>query len=258
VVGRRTRIAAWVARSSTIAAVGGSIAIGLMVAAAPSPAAFIAMCAAIPSLAVVRKLAQRELARLPEYQADAHARGDADALAEVRRVWTSLGGKGRRANALAKLLEGEELALRERWKDARDAFVAVDRAALPAAHALNVENWIAYATAQAGDPLGALAIIDEAIAATDDASRPHLEQTRARVLVLLGRPREALAFLEESVNEAVHDRALNQRYYWLGVANDGLGNDDAARHAYDRAASLDGPYQEKAREALGSRTPFRG
>jgi predicted Zn-dependent protease len=159
---------------------------------------------------------------------------------------------------LAKVLEGEELSLREKWEEARDAFVAVDPSVLPADHALNVMSWIAYTTAQSGDPLRALGIIDEAIAATDDASRPHLEQIRARVLVLLGRPAEALSFLEESVKEDVHDRARSQRFYWLGVANDGLGNDDAARQAYERAASLEGPFAEKAQKALGSKTPFRG
>lgn len=257
-VTRRTRIAAWIARSSTsTAAVAGSVALGVSLLAAPSIAT-VAIIVTAPAWFAARKFAQWELGHLPDYHADAHARGDADALAEVRRVWTNIGAKGPRADALAKMLEAEELALREKWEEAREAFLAVNRAALPTAFGLNVKNWIAYATAEAGDPLRGLERIDEAIAEADDADRPHLEQTRARVLILLGRARDALPFLEESVKEAVHDRALNQRYYWLGVANDGLGNDDAARQAFERAASLDGPFKEKARKALGTRTPFRG
>jgi tetratricopeptide (TPR) repeat protein len=258
---RWTRVSARLARGqrayvalASVIGTGAYLAIG-------ANAAFVAMVTALPAWLIARALAEKELARLPDYQAEAHARGDADALAAVRRIWTSLGAKGARSDALAKMLEGEELALREKWKEARDAFSAVDVAALPAAYALNVKNWVAYATAQAGDPLRALEIIDAAIAsiaASDGASRPHLETTRARVLVLLGRPADALPFLEEAAKETVHDRALNQRLYWLGVANDGLGNDDAARQAYERAAALEGPCREKARKALASRTPFRG
>jgi tetratricopeptide (TPR) repeat protein len=253
----RTRAAAWFARQQKATAVAGSLALGLSAIALPEIGFFVA-AGVVPMWFVTRWLARWELGRLPMYQADAHARGDADALAEVRRIWTSLGAKGPRAEALAKLLEGEELALREKWTEARDAFVAVDLSALPAAHGINVKNWIAYATAQAGDPLRALGIIDEAIATASEADRPPLEQTRARVLVLLGRPGDALSFLEASVKEAVHDRALNQRFYWLGLANEGLGNDDAARQAFERAAALDGPFKEKASKALISKTPFRG
>lgn len=220
--------------------------------------ATIAICALTPAWFIARKVAQWELSHLPAYQADAHARGDADALAEVRRIWTSLGAKGPRAEALAKMLEAEEHALREKWVEARDAFVAVDIGALPPAFGPNVQNWIAYATAQAGESLRGLQIIERAIAKSDDVNRPHLEQTRARILVLLGRPGVALSFLEESVKEDVHDRALNQRFYWLGLANEGLGNDDAARQAFERAAALEGPFKEKATKALGSKTPFRG
>ena len=235
----------------------GSLALGLSSVALPQVGFFVA-AGLVPVWFITRWLARWELGRLPVYQADAHARGDADALAEVRRIWTSLGAKGPRADALAKLLEGEELALREKWTEARDAFMAVDLSSLPEAHGFNVKSWIAYATAQAGDPLRALGIIDVAIAAAGDADRPHLEQTRARILVLLGRPGDALSFLEESVKEDVHDRALNQRFYWLGLANEGLGNDDAARQAFERAAALEGPFKEKATKALGSKTPFRG
>jgi tetratricopeptide (TPR) repeat protein len=259
VVRGRTRAAAWVARSSTSIAVGGSIAIGATLVAAPAVAT-VAIVAAVPAFFAARKLAAWELGRLPDYHADAHARGDADALAGVRRIWTNIGAKGPRASALAKMLEAEELALREKWKEARDAFRAVDRTALPAVFGPSLKNWNAYTTARAGEPLAALAIVGAALAEThaDDPNRPSLEQTRARILVLLGRAHEALPFFEEAVKEAVHDRALNQRYYWLGVANDGAGNDDAARVAYERAAALEGPYQDKARAALGGRTPFRG
>lgn len=239
-------------------AVGGVATLAATLAVLPTTAQLFATLALLPAWAVAKKLAEWELGRLPDYQAEAHATGDADALAEVRRIWTSLGGKGPRAAALAKMLEGEELALREKWEEARAAFCAVDRNALPAMHALNVKNWIAYTTAQAGDALRALGIIDEAIATADDASRPHLEQTRARVLVLLGRPSDAIEFLEESVKEDVHDRALNQRYYWLALANEGLGNDDAARQAFEKAASLERPFREKAKKSLSAKTPFRG
>jgi predicted Zn-dependent protease len=258
VVSTKTRIAAAFARRANAYGVVGLAAVGATVAAVPHPATFFAILGAVPAWFVIKKLVGWELGRLPEYQAEAHATGDADALAEVRRIWKTLGGKGARADALAKMLEGEELALREKWEEARDAFLAVDRTVLPAVYALNVKNWIAYTTAQAGEALRALGIIDEAIAAADDTSRPHLEQTRARVLVLLGRPSDAIEFLEESVKEDVHDRALNQRYYWLALANEGLGNDDAARQAFEKAASLEGPFREKASRALTAKTPFRG
>jgi tetratricopeptide (TPR) repeat protein len=258
VVTRWTRLAAWLARSSRIVALVGIAVVGFIMMTFASVAAFVTVCLVFPAWFVVRGLAERELARLPSYQADAHARGDADALAEVRRVWTAIGARGPRADALAGSLLGEELALREKWGEARDAFLAVDLSVLPAAYALNVKNWIAYAMAQAGDPLRALDVVDAAIAKADDANRPHLEITRARVLVLLGRPGDALSILEESVKEDVHDRALNLRFYWLALANDGLGNDDAARQAYERAAALDGPFREKARKALAAKTPFRG
>lgn len=255
---RWTRLSARIARGhpayiALASVVGG----GAYLAVGPT-AAFVSLLGLFPAWLVARRLAEKELARLPAYQAEAHARGDAAALAEVRRIWTNLGAKGPRADALSKVLEGEELAIREKWKEAAGAFGAVDLSALPAEYAFNVKNWIAYATAQAGDPLHALDIIERAIADADDANRPHLHITRARVLVLLGRPNDALPILEESVKEVVHDRALNLRFYWLGLANEGLGNDDAARQAFERAAALDGPFKEKARRALTSKTPFRG
>jgi tetratricopeptide (TPR) repeat protein len=258
VVTRWTRVAAWIARTSKVSTATGTAVAGAALAASPHLVTMIAVCGTIPVWLVARAFAERELARLPSYQADAHARGDAEALAEVRRVWTNIGAKGPRADALAKVLEGEELALREKWKESRAAFVAVDLSVLPEAYATNVKDWIAYVTAQAGDPLRALDLIDAAIAGADDETRPSLEHTRARVLVLLGRPADALPALEASVKEAVHDRALNARYYWLAMANDGLGNDDEARQAFERAASLEGPFKEKARKALAAKTPFRG
>lgn len=258
----RTRLAARIAKYGYALSGAGVVVVGSVYAAGlGATAAFVALVATFPVFLFARQFAQRELARLPAMQADAHARGDADALAEVRKIWTSLGAFGPRADALSRLLEGEELALRERWKEARDAFAAVDGSVLPEAHAQNVKSWLAYAMAEAGDPLRALDVIDDAIAAAHRTNQPHrhLVLTRARVLVLLGRPADALPLLEESVKERdVHDRALNLRFYWLALANDALGNDDAARHAFERCASLDGPFQEKARRALASRTPFRG
>jgi tetratricopeptide (TPR) repeat protein len=237
--------------------VGTGSAVGL-IGLLGANAAAIAICSVLPGWLVPRYASGRELARLPAYQADAHMRGDADALAQVRRIWTALAAKGARADALSQGLLGEELALRERWSEARDSFLRIDLRSVPDAYALNLEDWIAHTTAMAGDPVRALALIDEAIAQAKEPMLPHLGITRAKILVQLGRPGEAIEVLERAAKERVHARALNQRLYWLGVAHEGLGHDDAARDALARAAELPGPYAEKARLALAGKTPFRG
>lgn len=221
-------------------------------------------CAAVGVLAVVRKLAYREADRLPQRYYDAFARGDADELAALNRLFTLFYSDRDERRAHDTMRLGEEMIVRKRWPDAQAALEKVDLEWFPPHSRAVVLNNLAYATARNGNPVAALEIVERAYAEGDKAAGakmtnalPSMRATHAIALTLAGRHEEALPLLELCVKEGTA-RSRNERLYWLGYVERMLGRDDEARIAFAQAIELGGPCTEEARAALADGTPFRG
>lgn len=220
-----------------------------------------------PALAawiVVRRAALRETRKLPARYADAFARSDADALAEVRRLYGYLYADSVVADAIMHALAGTELLVRKQWGDARDELAKVERRVLPKEVDVISLNNLAYATARAGDAARGVILVESALeqarhVETDAMKRslPSLHGTHGIALHLAGRHEDALPILEEVAQADGIDRLRNERLYWLGCAYRAVGRDDDAHAAFSRAADIEGPCRDDARAELAGRTPFR-
>lgn len=223
-----------------------------------------ALYAGVAFLFVVRWLAFRETAKLPARYYDAFARSDADELAALSKVFRLFHpDRGERA-AHERMRFGEEMIVRKRWLDARQALAGIDLGYFPSYSRAVILNNLAYVTARSGDPAGALAIVDRACAEGEKAPRekmapvmPTLRGTRGIALMLSGKHDEALPLLEDGANEG-SARSRNERAYWLGRTYRLLGRHDEARAAFARAVEIQGPCVDDARAALAEiSAPYR-
>ena len=212
----------------------------------------------------VRKLAYREADTLPQRYYDAFARGDADELAALNRLFRLFHPDSDERAAHENMRLGEEMIVRKRWAEAETALAKVGLDYFPAHSRAVVLNNLAYVTARNGDPLKALEIIERAFAEGDKSpgekmikALPSLHGTHGIALFLAGRPEEALALLQLGVKDGTA-RSRNERWYWLGRVYRTLGRDDEARDAFTRAIDLGGPCTDEAKEALAEATPYRG
>lgn len=214
---------------------------------------------------VVRAAAFRELRKLPQRYADAFERGDADALAEVSRLFAYVYADSVIADAMLHSLAGVELIVRKKWIEARDELAKVKRRVLPKESDIVALNNFAYATARAGDAAKGVILAESAVEQARHIDTPTMKRyvaslrgTHAIALHLADRNDEALPILEEIVREEALPRLANERNYWLGRVYRALGRQDDAHAAFARAAELEGPCREEARTELASSSPFRG
>lgn len=179
----------------------------------------------------VRKLAYREADKLPQRYYDAFARGDADGLAALNRLFRLFHPDGDERAAHENMRLGEEMIVRKRWAEAENALARVKLDVFPAHSRAVVLNNLAYVTARNGNPTKAIEIVERAFAEGDKApgakmipSLPSLRGTHGIALFLAGRPEEALPLLDAAED---HDET-------------------------------ESPFAENARALLATATPFRG
>jgi hypothetical protein len=214
---------------------------------------------------ILRAAAFRELRKLPQRYADAFERGDADALAEVSRLFAYVYADSVMADAMLHSLAGVELIVRKKWIEARDELAKVKRRVLPKESDVVALNNFAYATARAGDATKAVTLAESAVEQARHIDTPTMKRyiaslrgTHAIALHLADRNDEALPILEEVAREEALPRLVNERSYWLGRVYRALGRQDDAHAAFSRAAAVEGPCRDEARSELASSTPFRG
>ncbi|MBX3261314.1 MAG: tetratricopeptide repeat protein [Labilithrix sp.] len=202
----------------------------------------------------------REARSLNDAYRDAFARGDADAADAIARRIAELQPPAppRVTEARESVGIGERLLLRQDWAAARDVLSSIDRKLLEAAQRPGVLNNLAYATAQAGDPDGAIALAERALAEAERArDYPpdkvlNIRGTRGIALSLAGRHEEAVAALAPLLEARAAPHAAATRGFYLGSSLWTLARRDDARREWRRAASLTGPFAIRARERLAA------
>ena len=224
-------------------------------------------CLAVFVLWAAQKLAFRETRDLPQRYYDAFARGDADELAALGKLFRLFHPDEDERAAHENMRLGEEMIIRKRWAEAQAALAKVDLDQFVSSSRAVILNNLAYATARSGNPEEALAIIERAYAEADKSPNermvkalPSLRGTQGIALTLAGRHEEALPLLALGVEDG-SARSRSERWYWLGRVHRTLGREDDARDAFAKAIELggeSGPCAEEAKAALAEGTPFRG
>ena len=198
---------------------------------------------------------------------DAYARGDAEQAEHFSALMHALGnalsaglggsGDSPGAQEMEKVGKGERLLLAERWAEGRDVLASIDRSLLPLMNRPGVLNNLAYATAQAGDPGRAIALIADALKEAEaigpdypQEKLPFLHATHAIALHLDDKHEEAIALLEPLVAIEKPVRTRSTRAYYLGQAYRALGRTSDAARMFELAANGEGPFAKRAADAL--------
>jgi tetratricopeptide (TPR) repeat protein len=149
----------------------------------------------------------------------------------------------------------EVLLIEERWVEARDALATVDRARLDRRLQAGLLNNLAWSTAHAGDPRGAVEIAERALAEARAAASARTEAIRGTlgVAYALGdRPSDAIPILEGALRAGGTPRMQAIRAFFLGEARRARGEHQAAADAYRKAIATQraGKWTVRAQRAL--------
>jgi tetratricopeptide (TPR) repeat protein len=201
---------------------------------------------------------------LAQYK-EAFDRGDAEAARRIRTLVRAGSSDGALTRESDKVGRGEMCLLNEKWAEARDFLAQVDRSLIPRKAQPGVLSNLAYATAQAGEPERAIALVRQALAEAEAQGAeypaekwPYLRGTHGVALGLAGHHDDAVAWLEPLIAIERPPRARSTRAYYLGQSYRALGRFAEAAKAYAVAAKADGPFADRARAALRSLHPHRG
>jgi tetratricopeptide (TPR) repeat protein len=233
----------------------------------PTPVVLAAV-GALVVFGLVMSLAVFRAQRLQRRYYDAYARADIETVRALQRM---MHGEHEPRNAFERAnraLAAAELLLHfERWPEARDAYAAVDVAAMPAEKRPGIRSAHALATAHAGDPVAALAMLESALREADavrgyaEAKRWYVRARHGMILSLAGRHEEAFEVLDavltvEEPGELPHWTAA---CFFIARSLQALGRIDDAQDALRSATTGDGPFVARAQAALelSSRSPLR-
>ena len=198
--------------------------------------------------------------RLTKAYREAFERGDADALARIRAILDRHLPAPMRNVGL-----GEELLVRERYAEARDALARVARSELPLGSRPGILSNLAYATALAGDHARGVDLARQALEEASaqagrypDDKRASIQGTLGIALSLAARHEDAAATLAPLLDAPGTPRAKATHAHFLGASLRALGRVDEAMNAYAFSAARVSPWATRSRAAIASMTPHRG
>lgn len=196
---------------------------------------------------------------------DAFERGDAEEALRIRTLVRAGLPDGELTRESEKVGLGEMCLLNEKWAEARDFLLKVDRSLLPRKTRPGVLSNLAWATAQAGEPARAVELVRQALAEAEEQGAaypaekwPYLRGTHGVALGLAGHHEEAVSWLEPLIAIEHPPRARATRAFYLGQSQRALGRFAEAASAYELATKGSGPYADRARAALRNLSPHRG
>jgi hypothetical protein len=186
-------------------------------------------------------------------------RWDLDELARLRKLFNGVGPPVSVLDRNMRLVgDGEELLMREKYADARQAFESIDRAALPAISRPGILSLLAYATAVDGDPARGVTLARDAIAEAEAQGgayprekMPYLLARCGIALSLAGEHELALEVLTDAVVGGLAEAWLSVALWYSSRSFLARGEPAYAREQAEWAAELRGPFAERARAELG-------